>query len=390
VLIGTLRQVSRFTHGINGVSLQYAPSWLAHGFALSEDLPLIPSEQFPLHADSAAGAVDDARPDRWGERVIRFLMRPPRLSLLDFLYFAGDERIGALGVSISNEHYDSFHHESLPVLDDVQQIHNAIRKIEANEPVPAAVQRLVSPGATLGGAKPKALLQMDNSQWVLKFQERHDIVDTGLIEHASLLLAQAAGIEVCESHAIPYQQNDTLQHAIAVKRFDRHNSMRLHCLSAHVALRAAQLDYGYPEMAILMRRIGVATAIQQTAEQLFRRMVFNICIDNTDDHEKNHVFILDNMSMRLSPAFDVLPTLQGLGYQSIKVGRDGSQSTLDNALSEHKAFGLTMNQAHIIVSDVIKTVNRWKDFFANAGVTPRDIELVAQFVDRDFLARQRG
>lgn len=101
VLIGELNTV----RSSRGVSLRYAPSWLARGFALSEDLPLIAEEFLPRERDTAAGAVDDARPDRWGERVIRFLDKPPRLSLLEFLYFAGDDRFGALGVSTSSETY---------------------------------------------------------------------------------------------------------------------------------------------------------------------------------------------------------------------------------------------------------------------------------------------
>jgi serine/threonine-protein kinase HipA len=86
---------------LKGVSLRYAPQWLQSGFALSEDLPLLDQEFLPHDKETAAGAVDDARPDRWGERVIRVLERPPRLSVLDFLFYAGDERFGALGVSLS-------------------------------------------------------------------------------------------------------------------------------------------------------------------------------------------------------------------------------------------------------------------------------------------------
>ena len=97
VLIGTLR----FVPSLRGVSLHYAPTWLQQGFPLSEDLPLIDQAFLPLQKDVAVGAVDDARPDRWGERVIRFIDRPMRSSLMEFLYLAGDERFGALGVSTS-------------------------------------------------------------------------------------------------------------------------------------------------------------------------------------------------------------------------------------------------------------------------------------------------
>jgi serine/threonine-protein kinase HipA len=101
-LVGTLRGVRRQPRQPGGVSLEYSPAWLADGIALSEDLPLKPGEFLPPDQDGAAGAVDDARPGRWGERVIRLIDRPTRLSTLDYLYFAGDDRFGALGVSTSN------------------------------------------------------------------------------------------------------------------------------------------------------------------------------------------------------------------------------------------------------------------------------------------------
>src|SRR5262245_12409339 len=132
VLIGTLRLL-RTTRG---VSLQYAQPWMRTGFALSEDLPLTDLEHTPVERDSAAGAVDDARPDRWGERVIRFVDKPPRLSLLEYLYYAGDERFGALGVSTSDQAYLPHATNPLPTLRDVDEIHELVRKVLDNEPVP--------------------------------------------------------------------------------------------------------------------------------------------------------------------------------------------------------------------------------------------------------------
>lgn len=125
-----------------GVSLRYFESWLQRGFALSEDLPLIDQEFLPAEKSTAAGAIDDARPDRWGERVIRVLDKPPRLSLLEYLYFAGDDRFGALGVSTSAETYLPRRLGPLPLIDEADQIHELVRKVQANEPVPAAQQRL--------------------------------------------------------------------------------------------------------------------------------------------------------------------------------------------------------------------------------------------------------
>ncbi|MGH8328312.1 MAG: HipA N-terminal domain-containing protein, partial [Steroidobacteraceae bacterium] len=151
-----------------GVSLRYSPQWLASGFPLSEDLPLLEQEFLPVERNIAAGAVDDARPDRWGERVIRFIDKPSRLSLLEYLYFAGDDRFGALGVSTSAERYLPRMLGPLPTLQEADQIHDLVRKIQENEPIPPALRRLISPGATMGGARPKALLEIAGEQWVVK------------------------------------------------------------------------------------------------------------------------------------------------------------------------------------------------------------------------------
>ena len=384
--VGTLRHVRRSAGQPGGVSLEYAAPWLTAGTALSEDLPLRAGEFLPAEANAAAGAVDDARPDRWGERVIRLIDRPPRLSTLEYLYFSGDDRFGALGVSTPGAEYRPRRYGPMPVLADVQAMHDLIRQVEAGEPVEKQLRRLVLPGATLGGARPKALLEIDGAQWVVKFGEAGDPLDSPLIEHAAMTLAVFAGIEVCETRPLRLDAG----HAVAVRRFDRVGALRRHALSAHVALRAAGESYGYPELALLLRRRAVADELKAQGEQLFRRMVFNILIDNTDDHEKNHALIVgEQQHYRLSPAFDVLPSGQALGYQQLRVGRDGADATLENALSEHRAFALTAPRAREICVEVARVARGWQAHFSALGVSGRDIELLNEQIDRSFLREQR-
>jgi len=383
VLIGELHLV-RTTRG---VSLRYAPDWLERGFPLSEDLPLIGEELLPAEPGIAIGAVDDSRPDRWGERVIRFLDKPPRLSLLEYLYFAGDDRFGALGVSTSSEQYLPRQLGPLPTLGDTDTIHELIRKVQDNEPVPEAQKRLISPGVTLGGARPKALLDIAGEQWVIKFSDGEP-ADTPLIEHATMLLAQRANIRVAQTQAVRL----THGHAVAIKRFDRERGARLHCLSACVALRAAAERFGYPELAQLLRRRGVVEQDQYERDmhELFRRMVFNILIDNTDDHEKNHALIAtDAQQYRLSPAYDVLPSGQALGFQQMRVGEEEADSTLANALSMAALFSLKKDAAVAQVREVVAVVNDWQNHYAACGVTRGDIDLYAEQIDRPFLLEQR-
>ncbi|MEN9891854.1 MAG: hypothetical protein RLY78_2149 [Pseudomonadota bacterium] len=391
---------------LRGVSLRYGAHWLRHGFPLSEDLPLIDGERLPADKDTAVGAVDDARPDRWGERVIRHIDRPARLSLLEFLYHAGDERFGALGVSLSATDYRPRTHGPLPTLREVPQLAALVARVLAGEPVGEAERRLIAPGVSMGGARPKALLALDGAAWVLKFNEPGEAVDAPLVEHATMTLAARAGISVAETRAIPLdgaaadegagsavgRADRATRHAVAVRRFDRAGGLRLHALSAHVALRAAGEALGYPELAQLLRRRGVTAdgLARAQMQELFRRMVFNILVDNTDDHEKNHVLLqTDAGDYALSPAFDVLPAGQALGYQQLRVGRDGHEATLDNALSECALFSLTRAQAEAQLRQVVAVVDGWQAHFRAAGVTEADIDSLARQIDRPALAEPR-
>ncbi|WP_431256307.1 type II toxin-antitoxin system HipA family toxin [Roseateles chitinivorans] len=376
------------TRAVQGVSLTYGSDWLASGVALSEDLPLRSGEMLPVQKETAVGAVDDARPDRWGERVIRFLDKPKRLSVLDYLYYAGHERFGALGVSASADRYEPRRLGPLPELTEVAAIEELVQKILAGEPVDDAHRRLIAPGVTFGGARPKGLITIDGHQWVIKFSEPDEAFDMPLVEHATMTLCAHAGIHAAETLAVPLPRGN----AVAVRRFDRAGPRRIHAISANVALKAMRVDLGYPELAQLLRRRGVVAdgAGREQMRELFRRMVFNILIDNTDDHEKNHVLLsTEQGELSLSPAFDVLPSGQALGYQQLRVGADGHDSTIDNALSECLQFGLKKDVAVEEIRHVARAVAGWKSHFAQTGVSPRDIDLLAEQIDRAALTSQR-
>ena len=333
VLIGELAMV----RATRGVSLRYAASWRGAGFSLSEDLPLIDTEFLPSSKE----------PHRLGP---------------------------------------------LPELVDVAQIDELVKKVAAGEPVPASQRRLISPGATMGGARPKALLNIRGEQWVLKFSEPGETIDMPLVEHAAMTLAGRAHIGVAATQPIALARG----HAVAVKRFDRTYGMdggrRRHALSANVALKAAGEGLGYPELAQLLRRRGVAESLLARTQmaELFRRMVFNILIDNTDDHEKNHALLMnDRGEYELSPAFDVLPSGHALGYQQMRVGVDMADSSIANALSEHGQFGLKRDEAESQVRQVVAVAAGWKEHFSTAGVRAADVESLAQQIDRPFLVEQR-
>ena len=276
----------------------------------------------------------------------------------------------------------------MPQLADAQEIEQLVQQILAGEPVAEHKRRLIAPGATLGGARPKALLNLDGHPWVLKFNEPDEPIDMPLVEHATMTLAGQAGIRVALTMPVKVHHG----HALAVRRFDREAGLRRHALSANIALKAAGEGLGYPELAQLLRRRGVTAGRLQSEhmQELFRRMVFNILMDNTDDHEKNHVLLMiESGDYELSPAFDVLPSGQALGFQQMRVGADAADSTLDNALTECQQFGLKKSEAIDQVKRVCAVVARWKEHFAQAGVLAADIESLSSQIDRPFLRHQR-
>ncbi len=385
----------RLVEAGKGVSLQYGADWLAGGFPLSEDLVLTDIEQLPRWKGMAVGAVDDARPDRWGERVIQYLDKPARLSLMEYLYYAGDDRFGALGVSTSETAYAPRPQSPLPRLQQAQHLSEAVHKVSARAPVSTLERQMLNAGGSFGGAKPKALIDIGGVQWVIKFFDNEPI-DVPLIEHASMTLAKLAGITVAETRVVPLAG----ENALAVRRYDRDGARRIHCISAGTALRAQatpeqEPELGYPSLAQLLRRAGVTDEDQnlRDMQELFRRMVFNILIDNTDDHEKNHALQVVAPTRqgryRLAPAYDILTTNSGQGYQEFIVGAAQRDSTLSNAMSQCELFGYTPAQAAAEVVRVTRAVDGWRKHFAACGVTKSDLESLAERIDGGPLRGQR-
>ncbi|MEZ5664997.1 MAG: type II toxin-antitoxin system HipA family toxin [Burkholderiaceae bacterium] len=368
----------------------YDAAWW--NFPLSEDLPLVPGQVFSANEKgSAPGAIDDARPDRWGERIIRQIERPARLSVLEMLLFAGDDRFGALGVSVSAQQYQPRRFGPYPVLGDLAQLSAAVEDVQTQAPITAEVQRLIQPGVTLGGARPKALLQTDAGSCVVKFAELDDAVDTPLVEHASMTLAARAGIQVATTGVLPLPlRHGKARHALTIERFDRVGEYRLHCQSAKTLLRAARLPESYGALSTVLLRLAHPDRQAAMREELFRRMVFNILMDNTDDHERNHsVRLAFDGYHELTPAYDVLPSLQNLGYQAMTVGLEGAASSLDNALTELSEFGLKRARAVELIRQVARVVDGWEAHFTQLGVSTDDREQLKASIDRDALRQQR-
>lgn len=386
-LVGTLG-LSRLV--ADCATFTYDTQWWQ--FPLSEDLPVVHGQVFTDgERGSAPGAIDDARPDRWGERIIRHIDRPARLSILEMLLFAGDDRFGALGVSVSAEQYLPRHLGPYPQLADLNRLSLAVEDVQTQAPITPELRRLVQPGVTLGGARPKALLQTEAGSCVVKFSELDDAVDTPLIEHATMTLAAKAGINVATTQVLALPpRHGKLRHALTIQRFDRLGEYRLHCLSARTVLRAARLSESYSALATVLLRLGHPDRQGAMREELFKRMVFNILMDNTDDHERNHSLCLGfDGYYRLSPAYDVVPALQNLGYQAMLVGTSGAESSLNNALTELSEYGINRARAIELIQQVARVVDGWQAHFTQLGVCTTDMDLLQASIDREAVKRQR-
>lgn len=206
-----------------------------------------------------------------------------------------------------------------------------------------------------------------------------------------MTLAALAGMQVATTGALPLPpRHGRARHALTIERFDRVGEYRLHCQSAKTLLRAARLPESYGALATVLLRLAHPDRQAAMREELFRRMVFNILMDNTDDHERNHsVRLAFDGYHELTPAYDVVPSLQNLGYQAMVVGRDGAASSLDNALTELSEFGLKRARAIELIRQVARVVDGWAAHFAQMGVSAGDLDLLHASIDRDALKSQR-
>lgn len=358
----------------------YDGAWLQHrmAFPLSPDLPLRNGIHEPPPGRDIHPVFEDAGPDRWGQNVINKVFNPVRRSPLDYLELAGEDRIGALGFSQSAAGYDVVREQAFHAAD-LADLMAAADALAAQMPIDEDLRRLLRPGSSAGGVRPKAIIKQNGLDWIAKFPAAGDEFDHCAIEHASLRLAHRSGIEVAESRL----ENIGSRKVLLVRRFDRVGGRRLHIASARTMLTAEGLrdgEAGYADMADVARRWSAAPTAD--CHQLFRRMVLNVLIENTDDHEKNHSFLYRDGQWRLSPAYDIQPQIQGVGYHQMRLGKEGYAPSVSNLLSESNRFMLKPKEAEKIMEAVVTQVRDWRAVFAHEGVAPHDIELCGRYIMR--------
>lgn len=384
--------------GSDSYAFKFDNDWLnLHaGIKLSEDINNYPGMQYTLPDNDIFGCFADALPDRWGRTLLKRReqlqaeeeQRAPRnLSSFDYLVGIDDfSRMG--GFRFKKEKDGGFINVSpslkIPPLTEIRELIYASQEIEKCEeedvmPEKKWIAQLIQPGTSLGGARPKAgVLDEEGRLCIAKFPSRNDDYDAGLWEHFSHLLALQAGIHVAETRLWGGLGK---YHTLLSKRFDRTDEgRRIHFASCMSLLGLkdgdnAQGGYGYLDIVdfILQGCCDVETNLRE----LYRRVAFNICIGNSDDHFRNHGFLLTPKGWTLSPAYDMNPT-NNL-YQSLLINAVSNKADIQVLLESCEDYMINRKVAQGIIKDVQTAVSNWEALTKQLQIPQRE---QAMFKDR--------
>ena len=398
-LIGELGYES--LRGADSYSFTFNNEWLRlhSNLFLSDDLNNYPGQQYTQPGKDIFGCFSDALPDRWGrtlllrrEQLVAAEEKRPirRLSSFDFLTGIDDfSRMGGFRFKedLDGEFINVSESLKIPPLTDIRELIAAsaeIEKCEENNMLPDRkwITQLVQPGTSLGGARPKAnVIDTDKTLYVAKFPSRKDDYDAGLWEHFSHLLATKAGINAATTKVLTTGEK---YHTLLSQRFDRtQEGKRIHFASAMTLLGLSDGDnattgHGYLDIVDFI--IQSCTDVERNLQELYRRVAFNICIGNSDDHFRNHGFLLTAKGWTLSPAYDMNPTLSE--YQSLLVSLTSNKAELSILLDACEDYMLNRKTAEKIISEVIEVVKGWRELATRLGLSKREMEMFAGVFER--------
>jgi serine/threonine-protein kinase HipA len=369
---------AEITRGSEVFSFEYSEEWLKNSYAqiLDPELLLYTGRQYSQKNNF--GVFLDSSPDRWG----RVLMKrreaifarnekrnPITLMESDFLLGVFDEqRMGGLRfkTNVNGPFVSSNNQSSVPPWSSIRELERISLAIEkedmSNNPEYLNwLNTLIAPGSSLGGARPKAGVRDDNGElWIAKFPSVNDTKDIGAWEIVVHDLAVKCGIKTAAASVKKFTSN---YHTYLTKRFDRIRNTRLHFSSAMTILGYSDGDnslsgVSYLELADFI--IAHGADVNNDLEELWRRIVFSISVSNTDDHLRNHGFLLSKQGWLLSPAYDINPNENGAGL-SLNISENDNSQDLDLALQVAEYFRLNKNKAEEIIKKVSETVSGWRD-----------------------------
>jgi serine/threonine-protein kinase HipA len=380
-------------------SFEYDKSWLNSGerYLLDPDLMHYSGPQYTTEEKVNFGIFLDSSPDRWGrvlmrrrEALMARMNNRPQKNLMpsDFLLSVYDEhRMGALRFkeSLDGPFVNDNREMAAPPWTSVRELEYASKKLEEDKSVddPESLKwlnLLTAPGSSLGGARPKAsVVDKHNQLWIAKFPSIHDDVDTGGWEKVVHELAVRSDIKMSESTIQKFSGN---QYTFLTKRFDRTpNRDRIHFASAMTLLGRVDGDnhqsgVSYLDLVGFILQDGDKDHIASDLEELWRRIVFSVCVKNTDVHLRNYGFILGKNGWKLSPAYDINAVPSGTGL-SLNISDEDNSLDLELVLDVAEFFRLTSNKAREIINCIQKNVSKWKSIATNYGLSRREQELMS-------------
>lgn len=372
------------------LSFEYDSDWLkkAEPFLLDPRLQFVGGRQ---HTEASApfGLFTDSAPDRWGRLLIRRRAAlasdgpAPHLFESDYLLAVSDFcRMGALRFRASEA--GPFLAEdtelSVPPMQSLRKLEQATRRFEDADPDDPEnlkwLQMLIAPGTSLGGARPKcSVIDPDGQLWVAKFPSKADEYDVGAWEGLVHGLAAKAGLNVAPARTEKFSKAG---HTFLSRRFDRRLSDRIHFASAMNLLGyqdgdGAKTGASYLDLVDLIERVGANAP--EDLEELWKRIAFNILIHNTDDHLRNHGFLLTSRGWRLSPAYDLNPQ-PWPGGLALNIDEHDNACELDLLRGVGQYFRLSLDRQDAIIGELKSVVKSWKKRAISLGISRNETELM--------------
>jgi serine/threonine-protein kinase HipA len=381
----------------------YGRSYLERPNAVALDpieLKLSPRTYSTVALGGIFGALRDASPDYWGRRLIQRHLGKAQPGEMTYLLHSPDDRAGALGFGLNQA--PPAPKRAFNQTLDLEQVQLIADAIMADEVLPAdehgaaddrdhvvadhdQVEKLLVIGTSMGGARPKAVVEDEAGLWIAKFNRPDDTWNCARVEHAMLILARSCGLTTAESRVVSVGGRDVL----LVKRFDREKTqagyLRTRMISALTLLRAednhpSRDKWSYVLLAEEVRRVCAEPA--ENAAELFRRMCFNALISNIDDHPRNHALIAKESDWKLSPAYDLTPAVPvSMQHRDLAMacGDAGRFANASNLLSQSARFLLAREAAVATIASMEEQVrSTWYATARGAGVSEKDCEQISR------------
>ncbi len=393
VFMGTLSAL--FAKGKKAFSFEYDKNWLKSDqmSIIDPDIEFYSGNQYPLNGKENFGIFLDSMPDTWGKTLMKRReiqeakdenRTTKTLHETDFLLGVYDEsRMGALRFKLDKQgnFLDNNELNPTPPWTSIAELQEAAKHIEENEDNQLTkkwINTLIAPGSSLGGARPKAnVLDAKKSLWIAKFPAKNDTIDKAAWEFLAYKLAIKVGINMSECKI----QKVTGNYAtFFTKRFDREKNKRIHFASAMTMTGNSEdtirdTTSSYLDIAVFIQTHG--TDIKKNLHQLWKRIIFNIAISNTDDHLRNHGFILTQKGWILSPAYDLNPSIDKDG---LALNIDMENNALDYNLAKEvgEYFYLTPIEMDKIIEEVQEEVKNWKKIAEDVGISNKEQEMMAK------------